>query len=281
MSPADRRSWTKPSAADEVATLPAPPEELAENDDEVRVLAPFVIHYQPIVDLLTHRMVGCEALARWPKPDGRLHGPGRFIEGIEADPSLAEEMTQQVLNTVCRDLGSFLAEVDDFYVGTNVPATLLGNGRLGRMMKQAGLSDLVPRIVVEVTERHAVDEAGRQALRNARAMGARVALDDFGTGRSGFQELMGMEIDIIKIDRSLVEPLNRDVTAERLVRGLATFAAILRVKMVAEGVETREQAAFLRAAGVDCGQGWLWSKALPAEALIRCYTANAPMLSPA
>lgn len=245
----------------------------------VQHLAPFHVHYQPIVDLLTHRIVGCEALARWPTSDGGVRGPGRFIDGIESDLSLAEDLTEQVLLCVRRDLGNFLAATSDFYVSTNIPAVLLGAGRLQGILRKAGLDGLTRRIVMEVTERRAVDENGRLALRAAREMGARVALDDFGTGSSGFHELLGMEVDILKIDRSLIEPLNRDIISERLVRGLAMFAAMLRIRLVAEGVETREQAAFLRAAGVDCGQGWLWSKAVPPAELMAIHGANMPLLA--
>ena len=248
-------------------------------DSEYQILAPFLVHYQPIVDLLTHRMVGCEALARWPTPDSGVRGPGRFIDGIESDLSLAEDLTEHVLLCVRRDLGDFLSATPDFYVSTNIPAVLLGAGRLHGMLAKAGFDGLTSRIVMEVTERRAVDENGRQALRIAREMGVRIALDDFGTGSSGFHELLGMEIDILKIGRSLIEPLNNDIISERLVRGLAMFAAMLRIRLVAEGVETREQAAFLRAAGVDCGQGWLWSKAVPPDELIAIHRTNAPLLT--
>lgn len=249
-----------------------------EKEARIQLLAPFLVHYQPIVSLEDHQMVGCEALARWPS-GGEMLGPGHFIEGIEGDLSLALDLTEQVLSRVRSDMGEFLFDTPDFYVSTNIPAILLGNGRLERILDNAGLNGLITRIVLEVTERHSPDESGRTALRAARALGARVALDDFGTGRSGFQELLLMDIDILKIDRSLVIPLNHDVLPERLVRGLAMFATILGVKLVAEGVESREQAAFLRAAGVHCGQGWLWSKALPPEELIRVQKSGVPLLA--
>ena len=95
--------------------------------------------------------------------------------------------------------------------------------------------------------------------------GERVALDDFGTGRSGFLDLIGLEVDFIKLDHSHIEPLNRNPLTERLVRAFAVFAAVLHVDLVAEGGETPEQAAFLRAVGIEKGQGFLWSRALPAH----------------
>jgi sensor c-di-GMP phosphodiesterase-like protein len=123
--------------------------------------------------------------------------------------------------------------------------------------------------VCEITERQALTDAGREALAIARPLGLRVAMDDFGTGQSGLKQLIGLPLDMLKIDKSEVDPLMKDPTADRVLRGVVALAAALRVKVIAEGVETREQAFFLRAAGVDAGQGWLWSKAVPAEELER------------
>jgi sensor c-di-GMP phosphodiesterase-like protein len=94
-------------------------------------------------------------------------------------------------------------------------------------------------------------------------------MDDFGTGNSGLAQLLGQTFDVLKIDRSQVELLLKDPTADRLVRGIVALAGVLRARTVAEGVETAAQAFFLQAAGVDCGQGWFWSKALPPEELPR------------
>jgi EAL domain-containing protein (putative c-di-GMP-specific phosphodiesterase class I) len=94
------------------------------------------------------------------------------------------------------------------------------------------------------------------------------------TGQSGFRDLIGLEVDFIKLDHSYIEPLNSDPLMERLVRAFAAFAAVLHVDLVAEGVETLEQAAFLRAVGVEKGQGFLWSRALSAEELIARYQSE-------
>ena len=127
----------------------------------------------------------------------------------------------------------------------------------------------VNRLVCEVTERQALSAAGRAALDAARKSHVRIAMDDFGTGNSGLAQLLGLTIDVLKIDRSQVEHLLKDPTADRLVRGIVALANVLRARTVAEGVETAAQAFFLHAAGVDYGQGWFWSKALPPEDLPR------------
>jgi EAL domain-containing protein (putative c-di-GMP-specific phosphodiesterase class I) len=97
----------------------------------------------------------------------------------------------------------------------------------------------------------------------------RIAMDDFGTGNSGLAQLLGLTFDLLKIDRSQVEHLLKDPTADRLIRGIVALAGVLRARTVAEGVETAAQAFFLHAAGIDYGQGWFWSEALPPEELPR------------
>ena len=161
------------------------------------------------------------------------------------------------------------ARFPDFYVSVNVPPAMLGDGRLLAMVGELGLTPCVNRLVCEVTERQALSAAGRAALDSARKSHVRIAMDDFGTGNSGLAQLLGMTIDVLKLDRSQVEHLLKDPTADRLVRGIVALANVLRARTVAEGVETAAQAFFLLAAGVDYGQGWFWSKALPPEDLPR------------
>ena len=125
----------------------------------------------------------------------------------------------------------------------------------------------IHQLTGEITERKALDDLGVLPIREARALGARFAIDDFGTGNSGFQQLIGLEVDTIKIDRSFVMRLGQDRTAERLARGITAFANVLKAELVAEAVETAEQASFLRAIGVGRGQGWLSSKSVESEVL--------------
>jgi EAL domain-containing protein (putative c-di-GMP-specific phosphodiesterase class I) len=151
-----------------------------------------------------------------------------------------------------------------FYVSVNVPPAMLGNGNLARMIQELGLTSCLDRLVCEVTERQALTDAGRDALRVARENRVRVAMDDFGTGHSGVAQLLGHTLDVLKIDRSQIECLMKDPTADRVLRGIVALANVLRAHTVAEGVETAAQAFFLHAVGVDYGQGWFWSKAVPA-----------------
>ncbi|QLH40718.1 MAG: EAL domain-containing protein [Defluviicoccus sp.] len=224
--------------------------------------------YQPIVDLADDRFVGCEALARWRNEDGVLGSIEPHADVIEGDEVLATALTTRMLRCVNRDLLDLLVRRPAFYVSINLPPIILGQGQLRPVFENLGIAYRMPQLVGEITERRALDDTGRAAIREIRDMGSRIALDDFGTGKANLQELIGLEVDILKIDRSFVIKLGEDRLAERLVRGIAALAGVLRVDMVAEGVETREQALFLRAIGVEKGQGWLWSKALDAADLI-------------
>lgn len=229
-------------------------------------IPPMTVFYQPVVDLESGEVVGAEALIRFRTADGELVSPAKdaLIDRIEADPAATEELMERLLGEIAREMVPLMNVRGDFYIGLNVPPSILGSGVVKRIVDAIGLEPYFSRFVVEVTERQALTDVGRQALAASRALGARVAVDDFGTGQSGLQQLMGLDFDILKIDRSQVHPLMTDRSARRLLRGLVALAGALRVKLTAEGVETREQAMFLHAAGVDCGQGWYWSKAVPA-----------------
>ncbi len=223
--------------------------------------------YQPIVEIDGGRMVWCEALARWREEDGMLAGIGPFADAIEQDEDLATALTAVMLKCVDRDLLDLLIRNPSFYISINLPPVTLGRERLRPVLEGLGLAQRASQLVGEITERQALDDLGRAAIREIRRLGAKIALDDFGTGNSGLQQLIGLEVDILKIDRSFVLGLGRDRSAERLVRGIAALANVLRAGLIAEGVETDTQALFLRAIGVEKGQGWLWGHELDAAGL--------------
>lgn len=231
-------------------------------------------YFQPIVDLNTGRVIGAETLVRFVDPDGAVHGPNGLVEQIEANPDDVETMTRRLLRLVVENVGPLMDRHHDFYISINVPPVILGSLRVTRVLDDFSLVRYVDRLVCEITERHALTDVGREALTNARPLGLRIAIDDFGTGHSGLKQLIGLPFDILKVDKSVIDPLTNDPTAERLLRGVVALAGALRVKVIAEGVETREQAFFLQAAGVDAGQGWLWSKAVPSDELERLIASD-------
>jgi sensor c-di-GMP phosphodiesterase-like protein len=226
-----------------------------------------ITHFQPIVDLSTGQVLGAEALVRFVDPDGTLRLPVGIIERVEENLADLEALMWSLFRSVKEKAVPLLHRHRGLYISINVPPVMLSSGRLKTIVEHFDLDQYADRLVCEITERQALTDAGRQALLQATPLGFRVAMDDFGTGQSSLKQLIGLPLDILKIDKSQIDPLMRDPTADRLLRGVVALAAALRVKVIAEGVETREQAFFLRAAGVDAGQGWLWSKAVPAEEL--------------
>ncbi len=222
--------------------------------------------YQPIMDLTHNRMVACEALARWRAQDGTVTSIEPLIEEIESNEDHLLALTECIFTCVKADLGDLLVEHQNFSVSVNLPPVIIGKEKIMPMIKKIGLTGHLSQLTGEITERQTLNDLGKNAIRLARQLGGKVAIDDFGTGQSGLQQLLGLEVDVIKIDRSFIRLLGKDLPAERLVRGMAALAKILNVEIVAEGVETQEQAAFLRAIGIEKGQGWLWSKAIgPSE----------------
>lgn len=231
-------------------------------------------HFQPIVDLNTGQVVGAEALSRFTNPDGTLRGPDGIIQHIEEDRDHLAALTWRLFCDIVRETGPLLDRPDHFYISVNVPPRILGSPRLKDILHESGLFRHIDHLVCEITERQALTDAGKEALLIVRPLGLRVAMDDFGTGHSGLKQLIGLPLDILKLDRSEVAPLTKDLSADRLLRGVVALAAAMRVKVIAEGVETRDQAFFLRAAGVDAAQGWLWSKAVPPDELRRMIESN-------
>jgi sensor c-di-GMP phosphodiesterase-like protein len=232
--------------------------------------------YQPIIDLTEYSMVACEALARWRAPDGTVSSIGPFIEEIESNENNVLALTERMFTCIKADLGERLVEHPNFSVNINLSPVIIGKEKILPMIERVGLTNHLPQITGEITERQALNDVGKNAIRLARQLGGKVAIDDFGTGQSGLQQLLGLEVDSIKIDRSFIRLLGKDLPAERLVRGMAALATILKVEIVAEGVETEEQASFLRAIGIDKGQGWLWSKAIDPKELQGWFSLNVP-----
>ena len=188
--------------------------------------------YQPIVDLNTGKVVGCEVLSRIVGADGRGGSAAALMNELEQEPEVQYALIRKLLESIRREIVPIFARHPDFYVSVNIPPSVFGTGRIAPLLSSLDLDPWRTRLVVELTERQALCDLGRAAIRNARSLGIAVALDDFGTGHSGLSQFVGL-------------------------------AAALRLRTVAEGVETWEHAFFLRAAGVDYGQGFYWSKAVP------------------
>lgn len=190
--------------------------------------------------------MACEALARWRSPDGTETSIEPFVDELESNEDHVLALTDCIFTCIKADLGDLLVEHPNFSVSMNLPPILIGEGKIMQIIEKVGLTDHLSQLTGEITERQSLNDLGRNAIRLARQLGAKVAIDDFGTGQSGLQQLLGLEVDIIKIDRSFTSLIGKDLPAERLVRGMAALATILKVEIVAEGVETQEQRHFCR-----------------------------------
>jgi len=221
--------------------------------------------YQPVVDLDSGRVVGFEALSRQVGKDGTVRSAGPLMDALERVPDLQYQLIERLLGAVQQDLVPLFARRPDFYVSVNIPPSVLGTGRIEPIIKGLGLTRWLRRLVVELTERQALTALGREAIGRARSLGITVALDDFGTGHSGLSQFVGLDLDVLKLDQTLLQPVLDNRTAARMLRGIVGLAAALHMRTIAEGVESWEQAFFLRAAGVDHGQGFFWSPAVPAS----------------
>ena len=228
--------------------------------------------YQPVVDLATGRVVGCEALARWEHPERGLLMPGAFIPHAEETGAIAA-LGDAVLMQACTQVAEWNRArhpSDALQVAVNLSARQLSSPTLVATVETAlATSGLDPQhLCLEVTESVVMEDVvlSGAALGRLRELGIRTAVDDFGTGYSSLAYLLGLPLDVLKVDRSFVEvldPANKPAVA--IVRAIAALAEALGLGVLAEGVETQGQLDELRLLGVQHAQGFLWGKAVPAH----------------
>jgi len=225
----------------------------------------FYLLYQPIVDLQSGEWCGAEALLRWRRKDGQFIGPDLFIPAAE-NSGLITQLTEYVIEMAFHDFKEVLNGRPDFHLGINfATADLESPTIVSRLRDLVTANGLHPSsIVVEITERGIVcTPKGRETIQSIRGLGMTVAIDDFGTGYSSLSYLNSLEVDYLKIDKSFVDTIGTHAATKRVIYHIISMARHLNIQMIAEGVETEEQAQFLKDHGVQQAQGWLYAKALP------------------
>ncbi|TXR56633.1 putative bifunctional diguanylate cyclase/phosphodiesterase [Quadrisphaera setariae] len=229
----------------------------------------FEVHYQPIVDPRTGRTTAAEALVRWRTPEGGLVPPSDFLPDAERSGVIVQ-LGAWVLRTACSAAATWTADGSEDavpYLTVNASGPELQDPTYWRTVHDALAATGLPaeRLVLELVESHYDIESLHLAnnLHQIRQLGVRTALDDFGTGYSSLDRLRRSGVDILKIDKSFTDDITSETSEAPLVLAILAMGKALGLRVVAEGVETRAQAAWLVAHGCDAAQGWFFGRPAP------------------
>ncbi len=219
------------------------------------------VHYQPLVDLITDQIVGFEALLRWNHPERGLVTPDQFIPVAE-DTGQIVPIGSWVLDQACRQLTHWPEQI---YMSVNLSAVQIVAGLVDEVEHQLNEHHVAPgRLMLEITESLVLDPGVRRTIARLRALGVRLALDDFGTGYSSLGSLQRFPMDLVKLDRSLIDSI-QDPNGVAIVRAAVELGRALGVHVIAEGIEDAAQLDALRQLGCPTGQGYLFSRPVPID----------------
>ena len=240
------------------------------------------LFFQPLVELSTGLCAGAEALVRWQHPERGLLTPDKFL-AVAEESGLIVPLGAWVVEEACRRLALWQSrpEAESMRLSVNLGAReLMHPDAVTTVLRAVRRSGIDPgSLTIEVTETTAMvdGDGGFRALRDLSREGLRVAIDDFGTGYSSLSQLRNMPVDVVKVDRSFVQRMSEDTMDRELVAAAIGMGRALNLSVVAEGIETAEQAAALRELGCGYGQGSLYARPLPPEELDLVLTAGAPL----
>ncbi|WP_267269967.1 putative bifunctional diguanylate cyclase/phosphodiesterase [Pseudomonas protegens] len=237
------------------------------------------LHYQPKIHLASGQVVGAEALIRWFSPQQGWISPAQFIPVAE-DSGLINRISQWVVGEATRQSRAWQqAGLAPIRLSVNLSASDFRQPQLLQQLQRALLdSALDPTLLeLEITEGVLMQnvEATLATLQAIKALGVRLAVDDFGTGYSSLSYLRKFPVDVLKIDQSFIHGLSHEPKDAALVSAIVQLGRSLNLSIIAEGVETQEQLAFLKQQGCEEGQGYYFSKALPADSFARLLRAQA------
>jgi sensor c-di-GMP phosphodiesterase-like protein len=226
--------------------------------------------YQPIVNLDNGRIVGAEALSRWTDEDGVEVSPDVFIPVAEAGGMIGS-ITKLVVRKSLQTFGETLRTHADFHLSVNVSASdLVDPGFLPMLEEAVGKAKIPPKsLVIEITESSTANRAEAvETISELRRRGHSIHIDDFGTGYSSLSYLLFLNVDTIKIDRAFIKAIGTESVTVAILPQILAMAEALKIGVVAEGVETEQQANYFSGSGrrID-GQGWLYGHPFPAEEL--------------
>ena len=230
----------------------------------------FVLYFQPIVNLGSFTTAGFEALVRWVSPARGFVPPGEFIPVVE-ESHLIHGVGKWILHAGCEALGRLNAVApvhgERVFMNVNLSGKQLSTpdifGEVQRAIANTGIQP--SQLKLEITESLLMNnlDTATELLDRCRDLGVKIALDDFGTGYSSLGYLRRLPVNTIKVDRSFVAPITEDPGSAKILRAISALGRSLGMNLVAEGIETREQALAVHELGFDYGQGYLFSKAVP------------------
>jgi len=234
-------------------------------------LGQFVVHYQPIWDLSSTRLVGFEALVRWAHPERGMVGPGSFI-ALAEETGIILDLGRVVLTRACADLAEWRERdpaARKLFVAVNLSNKQFMQHTLVEQVSEILRRTRLPanRLKLEITESNIMvnAESALVMLKRLKALGVQISIDDFGTGYSSLSYLQRFPVDTLKVDRSFVGRLGLDPENQEIVRAIVALAHSLGLDVVAEGVEESGQAAMLHALGCECVQGFYFSRPLDVD----------------
>ncbi|HEX3462770.1 MAG TPA: EAL domain-containing protein [Candidatus Elarobacter sp.] len=215
------------------------------------------LEYQPLFDLDRRTIVGCEALVRWRHPERGTVAPSIFIP-IAEESSVIVEIDRWVLRQACAAAATFRAHEPEFRMAVNLSARDLREPTLAATVAATLEEYAIPpaALILEVTETAALDDTALPALQRLRELGVQLAMDDFGIGYSSLAHLKRLPITMLKIDRTFVRDIAEDESDSAIVVSMIHIAKAFGLRVVAEGIETEEQAALVTGMGCDEGQGY-------------------------
>ncbi len=239
----------------------------------------FIPYYQPVVDVDTGTIQGCEVLVRWVRADGTVVSPGAFMQYAENSGAIFR-ITRQLMEKAADEVGDLYRAYPDLKISINLFAGHFEDRKIiADTEKYFGNSKIAyDQLVFEVTERFPLRdlEMARKVIAEFHALGVRVALDDVGTGHGGLAYLQKLGIDILKIDKMFIDALGSDHASSKIVDTLVELGGNLGMGIVAEGVETMQQVERLREIGVTAAQGYVFAPPLPAAVYIELTKRLAP-----
>jgi len=235
----------------------------------------FVVHYQPRIDLRTREVHGVEALVRWEHPSRGLLHPDAFLDLVE-DAGLMGAMTRHVLHEALDQVATWQARGRPLTVSVNISASALMDAQLPEDIAALLADRQLPpgALQLEITEEFLMIDRDRawDILTELRGHGVQIAVSDSGTGYGSMSYLRDLPIDELKLDQSFVSPIADDIQAAARVASTIGMAHSLKLRMVAEGVETNLAYALLKRLGCDQAQGYLVSRPVPGAELDRWLT---------